>query len=371
MKKILFVFGTRPEAIKMAPLIKELEKHECFQTVVCVTAQHREMLDQVLDFFQISPDYDFNLMRSNQSLLSLLSRILVELEAVIDKESPDLIFVQGDTTTVLAGALSAAYRQVPVAHLEAGLRTGDKNSPFPEEINRVLTGHITTMHFVPTAKPAENLRLEGISENVFIVGNTVVDALLLGLSRIEKISKKIHQDCFPFLDLGQRIILVTGHRRESFGEPFFRICRALRRLAQEFPLVQIVYPVHLNPNVQQVVQGELGAMENIYLIDPLNYRDMLWLMNQCYIVLTDSGGIQEEAPTIGKPLVVMRDVTERQEGVDMGTGTLVGTDDEKIYMVSKTLLTDSSEYERMANAVNPYGDGNSSRKIAQILKEIL
>lgn len=355
----------------MAPLIRELEKHDCFQNVVCVTAQHREMLDQVLDFFQIKPDYDLNLMTQNQSIIKLTGRILVELEMVIEKESPDLIFVQGDTTTVLAGALSGAYRRVPVAHLEAGLRTGDKHSPFPEEINRVLTGHLSSMHFVPTQRTADNLSREGISENVFLVGNTVIDALHLGLAMIRHESEKIHQESFSFLDIERRTILITGHRRESFGEPFFRICSALRRLAREFPIVQFVYPVHLNPNVQDVVFKELKAVGNIYLIEPLTYRNMIWLMNHSDIVLTDSGGIQEEAPSLGKPVVVMRDVTERQEGVDMGTACLVGTDEEKIYSVTKNLLVDSAEYERMANAVNPYGDGRSSQLIAQILKENL
>ena len=367
--RILFLFGTRPEAIKMAPLIKEFSKHESFQNIVCVTGQHREMLDQVLEFFKIVPDYDFNLMTKNQSLITLTSRILVELEKVIDAETPDLIFVQGDTTTVLAGALGGAYKSIPVAHLEAGLRTGDKSSPFPEEINRVLTGHVSQWHFVPTDRPAENLRKESITQNVYKVGNTVIDALLLGLSLIKNESEQIHQEVFPFLDLTQRTILVTGHRRESFGEPFFRVCAALRRLASEFSDVQFVYPVHLNPNVRQVVMKELGDISNIHLIEPLNYKHIIWLMNQSYLVMTDSGGIQEEAPTLGKPVVVMREVTERQEGVDAGTAKLVGTDDEKIYKVTRKLLVDESAYSQMANAVNPYGDGTTSQQIAKILKE--
>jgi UDP-N-acetylglucosamine 2-epimerase (non-hydrolysing) len=321
------------------------------------------MLDQVLEFFDLFPDFDLDLMRPNQSLPELTARVFTSLEPVLDKTKPDVVFVQGDTTTVVCGALSAYYKKVRVAHLEAGLRTGNKYSPFPEEINRVLTSRLSDYHFAPTPRAAENLRREGITENVWVVGNTVIDALFLGLSIIREKGEASCARAFPSIDFGKRIILVTGHRRESFGGPFRNICRALAALAEEYPDVEIVYPVHLNPQVRTVVFDALEGRRNIHLLDPLDYPHLIYLMNKSYLVLTDSGGIQEEAPSLGKPVLVLRDVTERQEGVEAGTARLVGTDTEKIIREASLLLDDTRERERMAAAANPYGDGTSSRKI--------
>jgi UDP-N-acetylglucosamine 2-epimerase (non-hydrolysing) len=369
VKKILFVFGTRPEAIKMAPLVREFQQHpDQFQVLVCVTAQHRHMLDQVLAFFSIRPDYDLNLMQPNQTLFDITANGLKALESVLKEANPDLIFVQGDTTTAFIGALAAYYLKIPVAHLEAGLRSSNKYSPFPEEANRTMVGHLADYHFAPTPQAQANLQREGISRNIHIVGNTVIDALLLGLDILKEEGDQSYQNHFRAIDFSKKIILVTGHRRESFGEPFENICLAIRDLAQTFPEVEIVYPVHLNPNVQETVRRVLHNLTNVYLIDPLDYPYLIWLMNRCYLVLTDSGGIQEEAPSLGKPVVVMRDVTERQEGIDAGTAVLVGTDRQKIYHTVSSLLTDPAHYHRMAQAVNPYGDGTTSRQIVNCLR---
>lgn len=371
MKKILLIFGTRPEAIKMAPLYTELKKHSNdFDVRICVTAQHREMLDQVLNFFGIVPDYDLDLMTPNQTLGQLTARILINLEPVLLDFKPDIIFVQGDTTSTFIGALAAFYHQIKVAHLEAGLRSWNKYSPFPEEINRTLTTRIADWHFTPTEQNKINLANEGISENVFVVGNTVIDALLLGLNIIESRGDDDFIKLFNGIDLNKRIILVTGHRRESFGEPFENICNALKEIAIKYPDVEIVYPVHLNPNVQDPVRTILKGRENIHLIDPLDYPAMLWLLKKSYLVLTDSGGIQEEAPALGKPVLVMREVTERTEGIDAGTAKLVGSDKNKIVHETSLLLDDAVLYSGMSECVNPYGDGTTSQQIAEILKSV-
>jgi len=368
MKKILFVYGTRPEAIKMAPLILEMKndpKH--FDVKVCLTGQHREMLDQVNSFFGLQSDYDLNLMQPNQTLFDITARCLKGLEPIISGYKPDLIFVQGDTTTVMATSLAAYYKQIPLAHLEAGLRSGNRYSPFPEEVNRIIAGHIAEWHFAPTIGSEANLNREGLEKNIHVVGNTVIDALLIGLRIIQQDNAK-YSAPFSFLDPTKRLVLVTGHRRESFGAPFENMCLAMKEIVSSNPDVEIVYPVHLNPNVQEPVKRILGNLENVKLIPPLDYPYLLWIMNKSYIVLTDSGGIQEEAPAMGKPVLVMRDVTERQEGIDSGTAKLVGTDKDRIVSAVNLLLRDKSEYEKMAKAVNPYGDGTTSRKIAEILK---
>lgn len=366
--KIFIVFGTRPEAIKFAPLIKTLKNHSAFDVFVCITSQHKEMLQQVLAFFQIQPDYDLDVMRPNQDLATLTASILTKLAPVLKESRPDLVLVQGDTTTAFAGALSAYYEKIPVAHLEAGLRSHQMYSPFPEEINRKLVASMSSLHFAPTTQAAQHLQQEFITDHVFITGNTVVDALLMGLKILDEsgIAARTH---FPFLDLSRRIILVTGHRRESFGEGFEHICEALRTLALRYPGAQIVYPVHLNPNVQEPVHRLLGGVSNIHLIQPVSYEQMLLLLQSCYLVLTDSGGVQEEAPSLGKPVVVMRDVTERTEGVSAGTAVLAGTSTERIIHYITELMDDESCYERMSRSINPYGDGHSSTKIVQIIKD--
>jgi len=368
MKKILFVYGTRPEAIKMAPLVLEMKKHtDKFIVRVCLTGQHRQMLDQVNSFFGISGDYDLDLMQPNQTLFDITTKCMKGLEPILNEFKPDIVFVQGDTTTVVAAALASYYKQIPVAHLEAGLRSGDLYSPFPEEGNRRMTGHIATWHFAPTQGSAENLRKEAVTNNVFIVGNTVIDALLHGLNIVEK-NERTYSQFFDFIDFSKRIVLVTGHRRESFGEPFENMCLAMKDIVTQNPNVQIIYPVHLNPNVQEPVKRLLGDVGNVKLIPPLDYPYLIWLMSKSTIVLTDSGGIQEEAPALGKPVLVMRDVTERQEGIDAGTAKLVGTNRSIIVNAVNTLLNDSVEYEKMAKAVNPYGDGTTSKKIVEILR---
>jgi len=369
--KILFVFGTRPEAIKMAPLVKKFQsRSEKFEIKVCVSAQHREMLDQVLRFFDITPDYDMNLMKPNQNLFDITAEGLKGMEKVLDDYTPDFIFVQGDTTTAFLGALAGFYRKVKVVHIEAGLRSGDKNSPFPEEINRILAGHLSSVHFAPTPQAAENLIKEGITENVTVVGNTVIDALLLGLQIIKEKGELNYKEKFNFLDLSKRLVLVTGHRRESFGKPFENIFNALKEIAIQFPDVEIVYPVHLNPNVRGPVHQMLDGISNIHLIEPLDYPELIWLMEKCYMVLTDSGGIQEEAPSLGKPVLVMREVTERTEGITAGTAKLVGTDKEVILREAVQLLSDAAAYEKMAKAVNPYGDGETSGRILSYIEDI-
>ena len=375
MQKILLIFGTRPEAIKLSPLFWEFKNSsDFFDVKVCVTAQHREMLDQVLDFFFIKPDYDLNLMKNNQSLFDITIDCLGGLEKVLEDFKPDIVFVQGDTTTSFVGALSAYYKKIKVAHVEAGLRSFNKYSPYPEEINRILIGHIADYHFAPTERAKENLYKEGIKDNVWVVGNTVIDALFWGLDRINQ-SPHLRESIEKFfnskLDIkNSRLILVTGHRRESFGEGFENICNALKEIALRFKDVQIVYPVHLNPNVRKPVDKILKNIENVYLLEPLEYPYLIWLMSKSYLVLTDSGGIQEEAPSLGKPVLVMRDVTERTEGIEAGTAMLVGTKQENIVESVSRLIEETKLYEKMSKSINPYGDGKASKRIVDIIKKI-
>lgn len=365
-KIILFVFGTRPEAIKFAPLIKAFREEQSSDVKVCITAQHREMLDQVLLFFGIKADFDLNLMQPNQTLDELTARALIALGNIYTEVNPDLVFVQGDTTTVLAASLAAYYKKIPVAHLEAGLRSNDNYSPFPEEANRKLTGHLAHFHFAPTPLSVQNLAKENITANVYEIGNTVIDALHSGLDIISKNESAYNTQCI-FIKEHDRVILVTCHRRESFGEPFDEICSALEEIAQLRPGVQLIYPVHLNPNIKEVAHKRLAHLKNVHLIPPLSYPELLWLLNRSSLVLTDSGGIQEEAPSLGKPVLVLRSVTERMEGVEAGTAMLVGTNKEMIVRYTLQLLDDPGFYEQMAKAVNPYGDGKSSQRIVNII----
>jgi UDP-N-acetylglucosamine 2-epimerase (non-hydrolysing) len=368
MNKALFIFGTRPEAIKMAPLIIRARRDNFCRVKVCVTAQHREMLDQVLDFFGIEADFDLNLMGPNQSLSDITSKALMALEKVLSEETPDLIFVQGDTTTAFVGALAGYYKKIQVAHIEAGLRSGNKLAPFPEEINRTLIGQLAKYHFAPTVKAKENLSNEGIAEKVWIVGNTAIDVLYLCMDIITKQGDQKYQKHFEFIDFSKKIILVTGHRRESFGKPFENICYALKTLGNANGDCEIVYPVHLNPNVRKAVNRILRDMNNVHLIEPLGYPYLVWLMNRAYLICTDSGGIQEEAPSLGKPVLVMRDTTERPEGIEAGVAKLVGTQKETIVREATILLTSREEYEKMAQTINPYGDGKTAGRILNILE---
>ncbi|MBL7948761.1 MAG: UDP-N-acetylglucosamine 2-epimerase (non-hydrolyzing) [Bacteroidia bacterium] len=370
-KRLLFIFGTRPEAIKLAPLIREFQWRPGFTVKVAVTAQHREMLDQVLQFFSIRPDYDLNIMRPNQTLFDVTADGLKALQQVFDDAKPDLVFVQGDTTTSFIGALAAYYKKVKVAHVEAGLRSGDKYAPYPEEMNRIMAGHLADIHFTPTEQSNRNLAAEGITQQVFNVGNTVIDALFLGLDLLRPKGEAFFRAAFNGVNLDRKLVLITGHRRESFGAPFEQICHAIRNTAISHPDVEFIYPVHLNPNVQDPVNRILQGLENVHLISPLDYPHFIWLMNRSSVVLTDSGGLQEEAPALGKPVLVMRNVTERQEGVDAGTARLVGTDRELIETELHKLLTNQTEYERMAKAVNPYGDGTACRKIVEKVNELI
>lgn len=365
---VLFIFGTRPEAIKFAPLILAMKEDAFFNVKVCITAQHREMLDQVISFFGIPVDVDLNLMQPNQSLYELTAKALIETGKVIQAVNPDLVFVQGDTTTVLTSALAAYYNKTKIAHLEAGLRSHDKYSPFPEEANRKLTGHLADFHFAPTALSVQHLQQENLTHQVYQTGNTVIDALHKGLEIISR-DEGSYRKHFPFLSDGDKVILVTCHRRESFGEPFKEICGALEEIARANPEVKLVYPVHLNPNIKEVAHEKLGNLPNVHLITPLSYPHLLWLMNRSYLVLTYSGGIQEEAPSLGKPVLVLRKVTERTEGVDAGTSKLVGTDKNTIVNETQLLLNDAEAYDRMSKAINPYGDGKSSAIIIDILKK--
>ena len=367
--KTLFIFGTRPEAIKMAPVINLIKKEsKLFDFRVCFTAQHREMLDQVVDFFSIKPDYDLNLMQKDQTLSELTSRIIKELGPVFDDYKPDVVFVQGDTTTALIGALSAYYSKTKIAHIEAGLRSFDKYSPFPEEINRKLVGHMADYHFAPTESAKKNLSLEGINKNVYVVGNTVVDALFWGLKNIK--DNGVDYVSKFSINFNKKVILVTGHRRESFGKSFEDICLAIKKVADKFDDVEILYPVHLNPNVRVPVNKILAGNPRIHLIEPVDYPTMISMMSKSYLILTDSGGVQEEAPSLGKPVLVMRDVTERQEGITAGTAKLVGTKQDAIFDAVSTLLLDQKEYDKMSKTVNPYGDGTSSQKILEIIKSL-
>ncbi|WP_219704222.1 non-hydrolyzing UDP-N-acetylglucosamine 2-epimerase [Marinomonas lutimaris] len=368
--KVLTVFGTRPEAIKMAPLVHALANDERFESKVCVTAQHREMLDQVLELFKITPDYDLNLMKAGQTLPEVTSRILLGLTPVLKEFKPDVVLVHGDTATTFAASLAAYYEQIAVGHVEAGLRTGNIYSPWPEEGNRKLTGALTKYHFAPTENSKQNLLNENItSSNIHVTGNTVIDALLLVKAQIESdtaLTDSLSAQ-FPMLDSSKKLILVTGHRRESFGGGFERICEALAQTAKAHPDVQILYPVHLNPNVQEPVNRILSDVDNVHLIEPQQYLPFVYLMNRSHIILTDSGGIQEEAPSLGKPVLVMRDTTERPEAVEAGTVKLVGTDVVKITTALNELLTNDVAYSEMSRAHNPYGDGKACQRICDIL----
>lgn len=367
MKKILIVFGTRPEAIKMAPLVKCLKKFPDFDVSVCVTGQHREMLDQVLEFFQIKPDFDLNIMKPGQDLYSITSDVIIKLKEVLDRIKPDFLLVHGDTTTSTAAALAGFYAGTKIVHVEAGLRTFNKCSPFPEEMNRQITSRLSDLHFAPTQTAKNNLIVENIQpKNIFVTGNTVIDALLYAKDRIAGIVDPEIESLKTIVDNRKQIILVTGHRRENFGGGFLNICKALKELSCDNSL-QIIYPVHLNPNVQGPVYEMLGNRRNISLVKPLNYPAFVWLLDQCNIVLTDSGGIQEEAPSLGKPVLVMRATTERPEAVEAGTVILVGTDSETIVSEVKKLLNDQDLYLNMSKRYNPYGDGNASEYIANIL----
>lgn len=371
MKNILLVIGTRPEAIKMAPLIIKLKnQHQFFNTKVCLTAQHRQMLDQVLDFFEIKADYDLDLMKPNQNLHTLTSDIITAIKPVYDEFKPDWVLVHGDTTTSTAAALAAFYSGAKVAHVEAGLRTFNKLAPFPEEMNRSITGRIADLHFAPTKASKQNLLNEAVAkETISITGNTVIDALKLGITKVNEQSNEI-VNLKSIINLNKKIILVTGHRRENFGDGFENICKALKVIAENnFDDVEIIYPVHLNPNVQNPVNKFLSNQPNIKLIQPLNYESFIWLMNKSYLIITDSGGVQEEAPSLGKPVLVMRDVTERPEAVDAGTVILVGTDTQKIITETEQLLHDANAYTLMSNKHNPYGDGLACDRIITILKE--
>ena len=365
-KKILTVFGTRPEAIKMAPLVHALAADDRFEAKCCVTAQHREMLDQVLELFEITPDYDLNLMRAGQTLNDVTARIVQELKPVLQEFQPDVVLVHGDTATTFAASLAAYYEQIEVGHVEAGLRTGNIYSPWPEEANRCLTGVLTKYHFAPTETSKENLLRENFApEDIFVTGNTVIDALLMVKDKIESdsdLSATLAAQ-FPFLDDSKELILVTGHRRESFGGGFERICEALAQTAKQHPNVQILYPMHLNPNVREPVNRILGDVENVLLIEPQQYLPFIYLMSRSHIILTDSGGIQEEAPSLGKPVLVMRDTTERPEAVAAGTVKLVGTSVEKITSSLDSLLNDKEAYKEMSFAHNPYGDGKACERI--------
>ncbi len=370
MKKILTVFGTRPEAIKMAPLVKILKVDERFEVKVCVTAQHREMLDQVLDIFDITADYDLDLMKPGQTLPELTSSILLGMSKVYEQFKPDIVIVHGDTATTFATALSAYYQQIPVGHVEAGLRTGNIYSPWPEEANRKLTAALTNLHFAPTATSKENLLNENaLPDSIHVTGNTVIDALFLAreIIGVKQELKTKFESQFDYLDFNKKTILVTGHRRESFGSGFERICESIRQIATLNPNVQVVYPVHLNPNVQEPVNRLISNLDNVHLIEPLEYLPFVYLMDNSYIILTDSGGIQEEAPSIGKPVLVMRNTTERPEAVNAGTVKLVGTDVKFITTSVQTLLDNETAYKKMSVAHNPYGDGKACQRICEIL----
>lgn len=367
-KRLLFIFGTRPEAIKMAPLVLRL-KRSC-HAIVCATGQHREMAGQVLSFFSVKLDFDLSIMTPNQSLFDLTASYLKRLENVIDRSAPDLILVQGDTTTAFAGALAGFYKKVPVAHIEAGLRSFNKLSPYPEEMNRLLAARLSDLHFAPTAAARENLIKEGIpAKRIYITGNTVIDALMKGLEIVKK-NEGGYRKSLKSIDFTKKIILVTAHRRESFGKPLEEIFSALKELASDEG-VEIVYPVHPNPNVRALADRILKGARNIHLIEPLDYPHLIWLMDKSTIILTDSGGIQEEAPSLGKPMLVLRDVTERMEGIKAGTAILVGTDRKKIISKARALLSKGALYNKMSKARNPYGDGKACEKIEKALGRYL
>lgn len=367
-KKLLFVFGTRPEAIKMAPLILEFFKKKNFIVKVCVTGQHRQMLDQVLELFNITPDYDLNLMKPGQDLFDITAGVLQGMKHVLEQFSPDLVFVHGDTTTTFAASIASFYCKIPVAHVEAGLRTNNIFSPWPEEANRKLTAATTSLHFAPTLTSKDNLLRENIDpSSIFVTQNTVIDALIATNNKIEEsleLRSKLNAR-FPFVDTNSDLILVTGHRRESFGQGFEDICSAIKKIALNFPKVYICYPVHLNPSVKEPVNRILSGLDNVFLIDPQDYLPFVFLMKESKLILTDSGGVQEEAPTLGKPVLVMRNNTERPEAVEAGTVKLVGTDPESIFSSVSELLNDDTKYKLMSKAHNPYGDGNASKRIVE------
>lgn len=380
MKCILLVFGTRPEAIKMAPLVKEFQKYpETFKTIVCVTGQHREMLDQVLRIFDIQPDYDLNIMKQGQDLYDVTARVLTGMREVLKETQPDIVLVHGDTTTSTAAALAAFYQQIPVGHVEAGLRTHNIYSPWPEEMNRQITGRIATYHFAPTSLSKDNLLQEGVSEErIIVTGNTVIDALYMVVEKIkndgilscelEKVLKASGYDIGRLSD-GRKLVLITGHRRENFGDGFISMCKAIKSLSEKYPEVDFVYPMHLNPNVRKPIYEVFGESQraNLFFIEPLEYLSFVYLMEKSAIVLTDSGGIQEEAPGLGKPVLVMSDTTERPEALEAGTVKLVGTDYDKIVNEVSGLLDNQEYYEKMSKAVNPYGDGKACSRIVKAL----
>jgi len=365
--KVMVVFGTRPEAIKMAPVIRELREVKDIDTVVVVTAQHREMLDQVLNLFAIQPDYDLDLMKEHQDLFNITTGVLNGMKEILEKEKPHLVLVHGDTTTTFAAALAAFYQRIPVGHVEAGLRTRNKYSPYPEEMNRTLAGRIAELHFAPTDTARDNLLAESTASfKIWVTGNTVIDALLETVQQDYTFGPELNR-----INFDRRLILVTTHRRENWGSGMRNIYQALIDIVNEFPDVEVVFPVHRNPVVRDVAEEMLGGRERFHLIEPLDYEPFANLMNRCYMVMTDSGGLQEEAPSLGKPVLVLRDTTERPEAVQAGTVKLVGTNQQKIYEAAKLLLTDKNEYEKMARAINPYGDGYASKRIVNVVKDFL
>lgn len=366
--RVMSVFGTRPEAIKMCPLVKELKKCPQIESVVCLTGQHRQMLDQVTGIFGVEADYDLNIMRPRQTLTTITSDILLGMEGILKEAQPDVVLVHGDTSTSFVAALAAFYQQIPVGHVEAGLRTFNPYSPFPEEMNRCLTGRLALMHFAPTVKNEQNLKNEGILKNVFVTGNTVIDAFKTTVRDNYSFKAPELKNYDP---KNGRTILMTAHRRENLGEPLENICRAVRRLVENYPDVQVVYPVHMNPAVRQTVNAILGDVERIHLIEPVDVEDMHNLMARSYLVMTDSGGLQEEAPSCGVPVLVLRTETERPEAVEAGTVKVVGVDEEVIYQETVTLLTNRIKYDKMARAVNPYGDGHASERIVENLLNVM
>ncbi len=366
MKKVMCVFGTRPEAIKMAPVVKAIEENENLQSIVTVTAQHREMLDQVLQLFQIKPDFDLNLMKKNQTLTDITAGVLHGLEEILRQEQPDLVLVHGDTTTTFAATLAAFYQQIPVGHVEAGLRSGNMYSPYPEEANRKLTGVMTTLHFSPTPEARQNLLRENANDaNIFVTGNTVIDALLSTVKSQYQFADAALQE---LMDSPAQKVLITAHRRENQGEPMAHIFQAVRRLHETLPEVQFIFPIHKNPKVRELAARILGDLARVHIIEPLDYEPFANAMARVDLILTDSGGLQEEAPALGKPVLVLRDTTERPEAVTAGTVELVGTDEDLIYNTALTLLTDAAAYHKMANAVNPYGDGKASGRISDAIE---
>ncbi len=366
MKKVMCVFGTRPEAIKMAPVVKAIEENENLQSIVTVTAQHREMLDQVLQLFQIKPDFDLNLMKKNQTLTDITAGVLHGLEEILRQEQPDLVLVHGDTTTTFAATLAAFYQQIPVGHVEAGLRSGNMYSPYPEEANRKLTGVMTTLHFSPTPEARQNLLRENANDaNIFVTGNTVIDALLSTVKSQYQFADAALQE---LMDSPAQKVLITAHRRENQGEPMAHIFQAVRRLHETLPEVQFIFPIHKNPKVRELAARILGDLARVHIIEPLDYEPFANAMARVDLILTDSGGLQEEAPALGKPVLVLRDTTERPEAVTAGTVELVGTDEDLIYNTALTLLTDANAYHKMANAVNPYGDGKASGRISDAIE---